>query len=153
MNWVKEAKHIFMMGKPEHFTDYKHCEECADHDETLRNTDVDSISIEELGRPGWDPICFCSNEGKRYYMPAFVRLSLETVRDDFYFSQFLFHLENDGLESSLSLSCSNEQRHFVASFIEYMINAYSKEIDDNLCTDEALKVYEIWAIEKLPASS
>lgn len=42
MDWLKEAKRIFNISKPEHFTNYKHCDECAEYDETLLNHSVDS---------------------------------------------------------------------------------------------------------------
>lgn len=35
--------------------------------------------IEQLGYPGWDPICFINtNEGFQYYLPALARLCLKT---------------------------------------------------------------------------
>ncbi len=145
MDWVKVAKDLFRECKPAHFTNYRHCDECAEHDNTLKVSTVDTIGIEELGNPGWDPICFCSDEGKRYYMPALIRLSLETVQNEFYFGQFLFHLENVGKNNCLILSCSEQQRKFIASFVEHMINTYADEIERNLYTDEALKVHGAWA--------
>jgi hypothetical protein len=52
MNWVEHAKQLFKVPKPEHFTNYRHCCECAEHDATLLAHDVDSIGIEQLGNPG-----------------------------------------------------------------------------------------------------
>ena len=63
MDWVQHAKRLFRMPKPVHFTTYRHCCECAEHDETLLAYDIDSIGIEQLGNPGWDPLCFVSVEG------------------------------------------------------------------------------------------
>ena len=145
MNWIEEAKRIFNIPKPEHFTNYKHCNECAEHDETLLNHSVDSISLLELGNPGWDPVCFCSDEGKKYYMPAFIRLSIETMGNKFYFGQFLFHLEGDGNENSLFQSCNFEQRKFISDFVEYLITKYPAEINFNGYENETFKVHEIWS--------
>ena len=145
MNWIEEAKRIFNIPKPEHFTNYKHCNECAEHDETLLNHSVDSISLLELGNPGWDPVCFCSDEGKKYYMPAFIRLSIETMGNEFYFGQFLFHLEGDGNENSLFQSCNFEQRKFISDFVEYLITKYPAEINFNGYENETFKVHEIWS--------
>lgn len=144
-DWVQEAKQLFAMERPAHFTDHTHCEECADHDATLCQAAIDTIGLDELGNPGWDPVCFCTNAGKRYYMPAFVRLSLETVASEFYFSQFLFHLAGDGPDNSLLASCTEDQRRFIASFVAHMIDTYPEEIENDLCTDEALAVYRIWS--------
>lgn len=145
MNWFNDAKRVFKADRPEHFGNYLHCEECAEHDQTLKETDIDHISLVELGNPGWDPLCFCTDEGKKYYIPALIRLSLETVNDQFYFGDFLFHLESDGENNHLFLSCTKEQRMLIASFVDHMIEQYPNEIDKNGYADEALKVHEIWA--------
>jgi len=145
MNWILEAKRVFDVPKPEHFTNYKHCEECAEHDETLINSDIDTIGLDELGKPGWNPICFCSEEGQKYYLPAFIRLSLETMSDDFYFGQFLFHLEYDGENNKLVNSCSQAQRNYIASFLQYAIENYSSEIEQNSYDNEVLRAHEIWS--------
>lgn len=144
-NWVNKAKHVFKSEKPEHFTDYLHCEECADHDETLLQFEIDTLGLEELGNPGWDPICFCSPEAKLYLTPALIRLSLETISDHFYFGQFLFHLEYQGKQSAYYVFCSPLQRAFISRFIEFMILTYPFEIEYNSYVDEAFSVYQIWS--------
>ncbi len=145
VDWVAEARRLFLSERPEHFTNYRHCDECAEHDQTLLTAEIDTIGLEELGNPGWDPICFSSPEGRSYYMPAFVRLSLDTVDDAFYFEQFLFHLEGDGPGNDWLLSCNQEQRRFVADFIRHMISSYPERLEECLCADQALRVYEVWA--------
>lgn len=142
---MKEASLVFKVDKPEHFTNFKHCDECAEHDETLRNSTVEDIGLEQLGNPGWDPICFSSAEGMKYYMPAFVRISLDSVDADFYFAQLLFHLEYDGENNRFLCGCTSAQREFVAKFLEYMINTYPDEIEENMCADEALSAYQMWS--------
>ena len=145
VNWVASAKALFKVPKPEHFTDYRHCCECAEHDETLLSADIETIGLKELGNPGWDPMCFASPEGKKYYFPALIRLSLETIESEFYLDQFLFHLEWDGPDNDFYLSCSKEQRAFIADFLAYLIDAYAETIENNFSADSALKCYEIWS--------
>jgi hypothetical protein len=84
--------------RPEHFTDYTHCEECAEHDEVLRSRDVDTLRIEDVGNPGWDPICFTTWEGFAYYFPALARLAFAEPEyaDGWYGTVLLFHLVGDG---------------------------------------------------------
>ena len=62
MDWIQHATQLFQMPKPEHFTNYRHCCECAEHDATLLAYDVNAIGVEQLGNPGWDPLCFVSPE-------------------------------------------------------------------------------------------
>ncbi len=142
---LTEAGRLFTAEKPEHFTDYRHCCECAEHDETLRNTDIKQIGLAELGNPGWDPLCFCSADGMKYYLPALVRLSLDTVNEDFYFAQLLFHLEYAGAENRLINSCSSMQRRFIADFLKFMIEQHPEQIEENFCSDEALRAYQLWS--------
>src|SRR3712207_1738759 len=103
MDWKQRAKLIFNVPKPAHFGKYRHCCECAEHDETLSGSDVDSIGLEQLGNPGWDPLCFSSAEGLIYYMPALIRLTLDTIDDpqQVYLDQLLFHLIQDGAGNAL----------------------------------------------------
>lgn len=144
MDWIKEAKRIFYTEKPTHFTDYGHCSECFEHDQSLINNNVDEIGMNELGMPSWDPICFCSNEGKKYYMPALIRLSLETINDDFYLDQFLFHMSNEGQNNSFFQDCSIEQKNFISSFLENIIHKYPDQLEKNMSTNEAFYAFDIW---------
>lgn len=145
MDWIKEAKDKFTVGRPSHFTDFEHCSECAEHDETLLESTIDQIGITQLGNPAWDPMCYCSAEGIEYYFPALVRLSLDTAtKEDFYFAQLLFHLEYGGTENRFLQHCSSSQREFIVRFIEHMISTYPNEIEENMSADEALNAYELW---------
>jgi hypothetical protein len=146
MDWIETARKLFEADKPEHFTDYRHCCECAEHDETLLHADLETIGLDELGNPGWDPICFASPEGKKYYVPAFVRLTLGTMEDEFYLDQFLFHLEGDGPGNDFVAHCSETQREFIAAFIAHLIDRYPEEIEAAYCADSILRVHQIWRI-------
>ena len=145
MCWVERAKELFNVSRPEHFTNWTHCDECSEHDETLRLATIDSIGMQELGNPGWDPICFSSIEGKIFYMPVLIRLCIETINKGLYFESFLFHVTGNGEGNDLVNSCSSEQRQFIRSFLEYMITEYPDVIDQANCTDDALKAIEIWS--------
>lgn len=81
MDWKQQAKLIFNVPKPAHFANYRHCCEGAEHDQTLLAFDVDSIGLAQLGNPGWDPLCFSSAEGLMYYLPALIRLTLDTMEN------------------------------------------------------------------------
>ena len=144
MDWVNEAKRFFTLDKPKHFSNYRHCDECAEHDETLLSSTIGSIGLEQLGNPGWDPLCFCTAEGIKYYMPALVRLSLSTVEDAFYLGPFLFHLERNGKDNDLFQCCTAKQRRFILAFIGYMILNQTAELELNGCENEALRVHELW---------
>jgi len=136
---------IFKSEKPEHFGNYKHCGECEEHDDTLRRSDVFSIGLDELGSPGWDPMCFSKPAGKIYYMPAMIKLAVDTIDSDFYLSQLLFHLEGDGEGNELFKACNSEQRQFIVRFMDWVILNHSEKIEDQFYEHEAFRVREIWS--------
>ena len=133
--------------KPAHFTDYRHCSECAEHDETLRNRDRDSLQISDVNNPGWDPLCFCTPEGKAYYMPTLIRFALTPSESgvDAYWPQLLFHLESNGPNNDLIRFCTPVQRHAIARFLEYLIKTRPGEIESFNYSDEILRTHGYWA--------
>jgi hypothetical protein len=116
MDWTHHAKRLFNIPKPANFTNYRHCCECAEHDDTLMTVDVNSIGLQQLGNPGWDPLCFTSVEGLLYYMPALIRLNLETMAtpQKRYLEQLLFHLIYDRSENRIVRPYTPEHRTFIA---------------------------------------
>lgn len=143
--WITQARQLFGREKPEHFTDYNHCDECYEHDQTLLQWDIDTISLQQLGNPGWDPLCFCSSAGKQYYMPALIRLTLASMQSDFYLEQLLFHLQIDGEDNDFYRSCNTEQRQFIADFLAHLVEKYSHQIEQMSCSDDLLQAHQIWS--------
>ena len=137
-----------MAKKPEHFYDkkkYPDDQESAEHDKTLRKYSVKSIGMEQLGNPFWDPITFSSAEGKIYYMPALIRLCLETIdSDNPYLCQYLSHLELDGNKNDIFIGCNSKQWKFISSFINFLIEHYYKVIENEGLEDEIIRASEIW---------
>ena len=125
------------LARPHHFGNPEHCSECAEHDETLRSHTPDTISLAELGNPGWDPICFVDSiDGFRYYLPALARLCCGKG-DEYYLGQFLFHL-NDQRVGELAAG----ERAVIADFLEDLLEQMPDEIDANLDTDSLFRRIE-----------
>jgi len=138
--------------KPPHFTNRDHCEECAEHDDLLRSHDRETLGLEQLANPGWDPLCFCSAEGKAYYMPALVSCALNQEPEGVppYWQQLLFHLEGDGPNNALIAWCSKAQRQAVAMFLEHLIESRGDSIDRYGAVDNILKVHGYWTMASEP---
>lgn len=68
-------KEFSVYKRPEHFTDYKHCDECEEHDNTMRSATLKTLSSEHLGCVGWAPFSFLTEEGFAYYMPKIIELA------------------------------------------------------------------------------
>jgi uncharacterized protein DUF6714 len=135
--------------RPEHFTDHTHCRECAEHDEVLRSRDVHTLCFEDVGNPGWDPICFISPEGFAYYLPALARLALAGPVEPYgwYGTQLLFHLCHDGRQNRRLLACTPEQRRAISNFLRHLVETRAAFADNSCCTDDLFQALEIWSDE------
>lgn len=133
--------------KPGHFTNYSHCQECAEHDDLLRNRDRGTLSLQDLSNAGSDPFCFCSAEGMAFYMPSLVRLALATpvAGHDWYGDRLLFRLYSGATENPLYKYCSESQRAAVATLLHELIVNHADTIDAYQSSDEFLRAYDIWS--------
>jgi len=131
--------------RPQAFTDSGHCCECADHNKTLSNFSPATISFTELGNPGWDPVCFMTDEAFKYFFPAFCRLAASSEGETWYLDQFLFHLAADGKRNSRWQSFSTFQRELVREYLEILLEANTEKIEFNCSTDLFLEALEIWS--------
>jgi len=136
--------------RPEHFTDFRHCCECAEHDALLRSRDRDSLRIDDVGHPGWDPLCFCSAEGIAYFFPALARLALAapSPRHGWYGEQLLFHLGYGFGDNRFLLCCGTAQRQAVAALLGHLIESRAALIDAGGCADEFLRCHALWRGER-----
>ena len=110
------------VDKPEHFTEYTHCEECAEHDELLRSRDRSNLQLVDVGNPGWDPLCYTTPEGFAYYFPALARIALEppTPQHDWYVPQLLFHLTYNEARNRHFLFFTPPQRLAVLNLLNHL---------------------------------
>lgn len=140
--------------RPEHFTNYRHDPECAEHDELLRSRNLETLSLADVGNPGWNPICFVTEEGFKYWMPALARLALEpeTEQDDWYLPQLLFHLNNRGRSNYHLAAASPQQRNAVMQFLVHIEDTRPAALLDKYAVKEELKLtIDLWASNSLRA--
>jgi hypothetical protein len=130
--------------RPEHFTNFNHCEECAEHDETLRSRTPETLTVDDVGNPGWDPICFISPDGFAYFLPGLARLSFEDSAIGWYGTQLFWHLISNGPNNERFVHCSQQQRRAVADFIAYLVAAKTAQIEADYAVDDAMRAFEIW---------
>jgi hypothetical protein len=103
-----------------------HCDECAEHEDTMRAVTPETVSLDQVGSLAWDPVCYLTDETWRYFMPGFARLALGRG-DDYYLDQFLFHLESG------RVACLNkEQCQAIAALLDHLFKAMAGEIEDNM---------------------
>lgn len=138
---IDEAHRLFPEDlKPRHFTDFEHCDECREHDETLRTHSRESITYAELGNPYSDPMCFVDEYGMKYYFPALVRLALRSTIKEYYVDQFLFHLT----DNKSCIRFSRDQCSLVVRVLKLLKIRYADEIELLGHSDEMRKCLERW---------
>lgn len=111
------------IARPEHFTDFTHCDECAEHDRTLRNRTVTTIRRDDLGNQGCDPINFTNEQGWAYYFPALARFAMMPAiwpARDAYVVLLASDLSWDGPDNRRLRFCTRDQRIGVAGLIGWI---------------------------------
>jgi hypothetical protein len=109
--------------RPDQFTnDPTHCPECAEHEETLRSCTRETIGLEKLGQPGWDPICMASEAAFRYYLPALARLAFGRGEQQ-YLPQFVSHVG-----SRRASAFNPAERRVLARFLEALRASMADEL-------------------------
>jgi len=144
MNWIEQAKSVFNNTRPLYFTDHKHCPECLENHNILNNFFPETITIKELGNIGSDPMCFATTEAGLYYMPAMVRLSIETWNSSIYLDQLLFHLAYGGKDNRLYLAATNIQREYIQSFLAWLFSENIEYLEHNHMLDQAISASKVW---------
>ena len=132
--------------RPEHFTNHTHCCECAEHDETLRGRDRETLGMAEVGNAAYDPICFVTDAGFRYYFPALARLVLHrpSVEEPWYLEQLLFHLNDRDSPQKRRQACSAAQRAAVASFLRHVLETRALLVAAHRCEDDLRDAIALW---------
>jgi hypothetical protein len=134
-------------SKPEHFTEYGHCDECQDHDDVLRSRDVETLTIKDVGNSGWDPLCYTSAEGFAYFFPALARLALAEPTEPFgwYGPQLFFHLTHDGHCNRFIPHLSPGQKNAVVALLKYIGETRLNLVVDYMYVDELRVAIDLWS--------
>lgn len=108
--------------KPEHFTRYQHCSECAEHDATLRSKTRKTLTRTDLGTLGWSPIDFCNMEGIAYFFPALAHHALLPALSEYglYCDEFVYYLASGPISTEFLLWCQPAQRQAIYGLIQHL---------------------------------
>ena len=121
----------------------RHCEECEEHEQTLQGVTPDTVSLKEVGSPGWDPMCFASGITYQYFLPGLSRLALG-IEDDYYLGQFLFHLDTEKTDGF-----NADQKRAVLDFLKFVRETMLEEADRNMhAADLVLTIDKLGTLDK-----
>jgi hypothetical protein len=65
------------IARPDDFINKYHCDECLEHYDSMAVYTPETLEYKIIENPGWDPTCFLTPSGFRYYLPGLVRLANE----------------------------------------------------------------------------
>jgi len=102
----------------------------------MQTFNPDDLPLDRLNNPGWDPICFASNEAFGYFMPGLVKLVLDHTND--YIQQFIFHSEQPERLAALT----TEQAQALSHILEFLVLHEVKALDNNLAVDDVNRTRE-----------
>ena len=106
------------------------CEECLEHEAEMQTFNPDNLPLDKLDNPGWDPICFASNEAFAYFAPGLVKLVLDHPDD--YIQQFIFHAQQP---ERLAAFTPGQARALV-HVLDFLVLHEAKALENNLVVDE-----------------
>lgn len=136
-----------VVHRPEHFTNFSHCCECAEHDNLLQSRTRETLKLEDVSNPGWDPLCFSSPEGVAYFFPSLARFALAEPdsQSGWYGEQLLFHLSSGFKDNNFFRYCSPRQRRAVSIFLGHIIESRAALVEAYAATDQFLRCHELWS--------
>lgn len=110
------------------------CDECLAHEAAMQVLYESGFSIDKLGHPGWDPICFASAHAYAYLLPGLVTLLL--TNPEAYIAQFLFHLENTERIALFTV----QQKRSLIELLDYLLIHEADMLEQNQVVDEVFRV-------------
>lgn len=133
--------------RPPVFNSYtKLDDEFVQHDKLLKSRTPDSLSREDLGTVGWNPVGCMNVEGWRYWLPTLGRIAHTTERADrgFFFGDLLAYLKNPD-ENREFLKLERHERIAVLDFLRKSIPFVKERLEPEVEVDyELLPVIEQW---------
>ncbi len=106
--------------RPQVFNDFLNVDdEFREHNALLQSRDHESLSREDLGSVGWNPVGCMNVAGWRYWLPALGRIALSTETADrgYFMWDLLVYLKNPESNPAFLLFTRHE-REAVARFLK-----------------------------------
>ncbi|MFC4820321.1 hypothetical protein [Dokdonella ginsengisoli] len=138
-----------IFAKPEHSTNYSHCEECAEYDLLLRSVARTELTVAQIGTVAWGAIPFLTPQALAYYFPRLAELALRgerNVEGDSFVCQFLNQVLSQG-KGSPQLSClGSEHRLLVLRCMDFIADVHLEEIEAQCYADVLQESILAWSM-------
>ena len=132
--------------RPQHFTNYKHCWECFEHDQTMQNAALRTLSAKSMGTSGWGPLSFLTEQGFAHYMPRLIELALAnetTEYDDPFVDLLVFQLSPDnGFDRFATYNL--RQSTAILNSLRYMLPGEILDVEDEILSEDITQAISYW---------
>jgi hypothetical protein len=135
--------------RPEHFTNWMHCDECWEHDETLRGIDLATMTVEDVPSESWDPITMCTPHALAYLIPTLARMALapEHAEWGWYGDRLIHQLAWNGPSNERWRFCTPAQRRAVLALLEHIMNTRGGLVRSYyVCEEYLFQAIDTWSL-------
>ena len=100
-----------------------------------------------MGNSGWDPICYITAEGYKYYFSALVRLAINDIDTLEYIDLFLYGLVTNGADNMRFSIFSEDQKKFVQNLLIELVDSIPEsKIKSSFLDKDFDRALEYWEI-------
>ncbi len=134
------------VDRPELFTVADGDPETMDHEALLNSKNRETLTLEDVNRPGYNPMTECLPPGFAYYFPTLARLALLHPTDPWYWyaSVLLDKLRFYEHGNDFHRYCNGEQRSAITSFLRHILDTRHSIVSASLDPDDFMHCYESW---------
>ena len=132
--------------RPPQFTDFEHCDECFEHNETMQKAGLRTLEATAMGTAGWSPLSFLTEQGLSYYMPRLLELALnldKNEHDESFLSHFLFHLVPTE-DYDRFANYSHEQCKTILESLRFALSRHRDQIVEEFIQEDIEAAIEYW---------
>ncbi|WP_235492173.1 DUF6714 family protein [Paracidovorax avenae] len=131
--------------RPREFNDFLNVDdEFREHNALLQSRDHQSLTREDLGSVGWNPVGCMNVAGWRYWLPALGRIALSTERADrgYFMWDLLVYLKNPESNPAF-LSFTRHEREAVARFLKEATPFVRENLEPEVEVEYGLKPVQL----------
>ena len=141
------------VARPELFTVADGDPETMDHEALLSSKDRETLTLEDVNRPGYNPMTECLPPGFAYYFPTLARLALLHPADPLYgyASVLLDKLRFYEHGNDFYSYCNTEERAAVISFLRHILNTRPSIVSASLDPEDFVHCFTSWEAGRLVA--
>ena len=133
------------VARPAHFTVADGDPECMDHDKLLHSRTTATLTMDDVGNIGYDPLVECFPNGIAYFFPALARFALaDPGPHGWYPFQLALHLTRDGADNRFLNFCTASQKSAVFALLTHIQTTRADTIELECSASEIGNCLALW---------